>query len=1446
MPTYEITQESTGITIELEGDKPPGQEDITRAFSALGSATAPEVPQMQPPKTFLEKVKEVAPSFIRLGSPVVQLPTAKDISAVGRTLQAIAGREEKPPMLEGASMIEKEGPLALFSAGERGRERGAEIGRSITEAANRMLPSAIQVSPEVASRLGQIGGEIAADVLTPQSIATLGIGGAARQAARLPMSAGRAAVAFGEAVAPRTARTAQIADILRAGEAIGPMRVIEQGVPAAILPEVARGTVESIGSTMETLADPNASAADKVGTALQTGISTLFTLGLGAQARKIFNSKSTAGIQQVLDDALSKKRTVGAAIDDVEKVFREVKFGIRDLEQPSRIITPEKIDAGLEILRKEANQDQPFIFEPEKVGGGPREYVELGVRELKEEPGPSRALKTAEEMIAERVEPQLPEPMAEAAAAEPKPLRSIDDLLAEGMRRRAAQQLSERLESGEAVQEPAKVSRKSIERALGIGREPVGQQVAESLILREASDVALERAMGKYRTKAEEAAQGLEKLRAEVEPGAGANPIPQLLGTAWNGAINVAQGIIRSGGTVADAVAAALRFARENFKGRFNEEEFTRELTRTIETPSRVQPPEGMEARRFAERVAAAPGVPPVIREAVAASPEASYKRQSVPPVVEAASRMTDAQLDADIADAASNTRVASAMEKFNRQIAAGNMADAAATSLAMAKSGTTWGQLINQFKLLNASTKEGILSLVSQSLAERKRKPMTQKQASELGSAMDSFRKARDGVTAAERRLKEAADSNDPNRIKIASGLVDFADAIKNNADVSLNEKLARINPSTASDLFISLVQGSVMAPISIVRNVLGNAINIPIREAAEITASGIDAALFGGKNNSYEIKSRTVDRLNALSKSLPAAWKVMMKGSDAMPYEVGTDIGNPLNFTRAWRNLFDAMSGQYEGAPIARNLVEATIGVAPDILLRATQATDIPFRQMERARIISEIARQRGLTEAQAKVAIRNPELYRISDEAAARGAKGFTDNDLGAIEFEAARTVYQQDNLATQAVSGANRFIREKAGSAVYVPYRLISLFQKTPINVAAEALSFTPAGVLRNWSKLSPRERNIATGRLIVGSVVTGAFAYLYDKGVISANLDTPGETNKARELSKSGGVLPPGVLNVSGLRRLVRGGDPSFKPGDEVKDLSALGVMGALGIMVGSAKRIQERSRTGDPDFFALGKGAVLSGVNFIMEQQFLKGTSDFIKLLSQEGGNSLDRWVRSLAVTAASPLAPNTLGSIRRAERESIPAIGGEGFIKDAINEMNQRYAALGLQIPGTKDPNAMPTRRDLWGEAVRQTPKSENPWLYNLFDAWKSRDIEADPLNAEIYRTWRKTADNKAIPSLPNPKMTWGGVTYDRMTPEQYDRFSELVGKNRRILSEKIFMSPAFQNGNDERKITMLDAGYERGLKIGKYLFMRELQKKGQSLTPLTERRGFREPSPE
>ena len=312
-------------------------------------------------------------------------------------------------------------------------------------------------------------------------------------------------------------------------------------------------------------------------------------------------------------------------------------------------------------------------------------------------------------------------------------------------------------------------------------------------------------------------------------------------------------------------------------------------------------------------------------------------------------------------------------------------------------------------------------------------------------------------------------------------------------------------------------------------------------------------------------------------------------------------------------------------------------------------------------------------------------------------------------------------------------------------------------------------------------------------------------------------------------------MPPGTINTSGLYRYLKGEDPRFQPGDSVKDLAKFGTAGGLGMMVGTARRLQEKSRDNKMDWLAVGGNVVFSAANFVVRQGFLDGVSGFIKALSNEGGSALESLTKKFLSTATSPLHPGIMANFMRAQREFVPVTTGDSVIRSFANEMDQKYSSLPF-VDGKK----LPLKRDIWGEAVEQTPKGSNPWTYQFLNSWRSRAIDADPLNASIYQVWRKTADNRAIPSMPNPQITDGKVTFEELTPEQYDRYAQLVGFWRRKNAEVALGSRGYIQGSDDLKIHFLNQAYDRGIAIGKYRFLKELRKSGEILTPLAKRQGF------
>jgi len=1499
MPKYKVFQESTGVSLYLEGDEEPDLEDIKRAFAFAGQQKYPNAPVLEEPTSLYEKAKSVAPSLARLASPLgYGMPTSQDVGTAGRVLQQVTGGEPKQGMLEGASRIDKEGIMALLSASPEKRELGASLGAKAADIARIVTPGLRSIPQSVTRPAGEVAGQVAADLLSPMNLMTMGIAGAAKEATQIPRSVAAATEAFAESAAPSAVRAAQIADLTRASEAARATEQVGKAIPAVLAPEVTRGAAESTGVALQTIADPEATPEQKLKASFEAAIGTLFAAGLGAQVGKSFGLKSKGVTQaEVLNNLASRKQTVGEAIGQVSGL----------IDQMDRIVPVRDLKTQFRELITEMNPDEPFIYRPEPIGEGPRAQVEGGQLPVKEliEPVSPETLRTQDQILADRLrirDERIASEQQKALETESQktgtPLRTAEETQAQragerqalrersaairkvlGRREFTAEELmrgeptpevpAEPVRSGEIITPELTVERPTPREG---GMLPAKEVIeAEATPLRSVDDILAERlkarderlaAEGKFRQKAEGVAQKLEGLRTEVDVGLGANPFPQLMGAAWNGALSVAQAVIRAGGSVADGVAAGIRYARQNFKGKFDDAEFGSQLARLIERPSPVQVPTGMQPRRFAERVAAAPSVPPQIREAVAESPRASYERQNFEQLKQQVASASTADLLLDVADPKSNTKTASSQQLILRLIEEGNDAETTNQTLKLAEEGTRFGQLVSQFKLFKSATREGVILLAQKELAN-KGKTLSKEQANKLGNAFDQYRSALDAFNRAQLKAKEAASSGDNKAFTVAWGLSEMADALRLEADFNLSKQIGRINPASIADLYISMVQGSVLSTTSIIGNVLGNVINAPLRAVSNMIAKGIDEVLYGGKNNAYNIRARTISRMEEWVKSFPGMWNTMLKGADAKAYELGAVSGSPLNFNRAWREIVEDFSsgGEIRSIPkniqagekakvvaalgrAAKNIIEGTLGVIPDLLLRASQATDQPFKTGEQRAIVEEIGGQRGLSPNQIKLAVKNPKLFLISEKQKANGQRGFTAEDIGVIDFEVARSIFQQSNIGTKMASSANRFIRKDVplGEVAYPLYRNSFLFQKTPINVAAEYAQFTPLGLFRDWKTMNIREREIAASRLLVGIPIFMAYSYLYDKGLITPNLETPGETNKARELAKAGGVMPPGTINMSGLYRNLKGQDPSFRPNDKVKELYALGTHGGIGLMVGTARRLQERSRTNEDDFLAISKAIGLTGINFVMNQKNLKGATDFIKLLTEESEASFDRWLKNYLVTAGSPFYPNILGTLKRAQRENLPSIGGEGFIKDAINEINQRYSALGLALPGVKNPDAMPVRRDLWGNAVKQTPNGSNPWTYNFFNSWKSREIDADPLNASIYRLWRRTADNTAIPSLPNPVLTYEDKNFERMTPEQYDRYSQLVGFYRRVLAERVYMSGQYNQSGDEVRLRLLQSAYERGLSAGKQVFLSEMAKSGRSLTLRSPRQGFKE----
>src|SRR5690606_11437624 len=172
------------------------------------------------------------------------------------------------------------------------------------------------------------------------------------------------------------------------------------------------------------------------------------------------------------------------------------------------------------------------------------------------------------------------------------------------------------------------------------------------------------------------------------------------------------------------------------------------------------------------------------------------------------------------------------------------------------------------------------------------------------------------------------------------------------------------------------------------------------------------------------------------------------------------------------------------------------------------------------------------------------------------------------------------------------------------ATVAPYKL------TPWKITGEILSFNPIVALARtaWEakRGNIRAAEINAGKFVMGSILTGAAMWLYDKGLLAPSLDSRNEAQKARILS--GEVLPPNHINLSGLRRALSGGSPEFQAGDKTVDVfRAGGLAGSMMYLVANiARELEKRPDTTQADLAgSIIRQSTLEQAQFAMNQSYL-------------------------------------------------------------------------------------------------------------------------------------------------------------------------------------------------------------------------------------------------
>ena len=824
--------------------------------------------------------------------------------------------------------------------------------------------------------------------------------------------------------------------------------------------------------------------------------------------------------------------------------------------------------------------------------------------------------------------------------------------------------------------------------------------------------------------------------------------------------------------------------------------------------------------------------------------PDAYYEKQNLAGMGTAMAALDDAELNRRIAPARALTNIESSQndavvawaEKLRRLERAGKRDELRAEVLEISRSAGVIGQLLRQMALIPGQTPQGMVE-VTRTLVEDAGGTLSEAKEKRLLELTKRDIQERERLGRVERTFLDRPTAT-------AGKALDEQRTRADRANRAMLKKQQEVLPRYWGDMIRLLMQGNVLAPPSLMANMMGNLVNRPLEGVAQTIAATTEGLLHGMRM----VKTRTVGQPvfdtwawagGVVGTAMRETGSILATGMTPDSLLPGGEVHRGFQPMRALIRMFtEGRSVDQTGLAFinqkAKDLVEATLGVPAEVMFRALSVGDAPFCGGAYHQFLHEIGRLKGLERAQLRTWMKFPD-KRADALAKARAREAIYQGESGPV------------GAAMMNLANAGRNMGPLGNLANALLIRPILLFVKTPNQLAAQAHRFVnpvwsigemlvhmergrAANRKNNSAQAAEHQRAafMAWGRAGVGMMLWGAVGVLVRAGLLAG---AGGAGEKQRELAQL--TLKPFHVNISGLARLLRGKDPSWQPGDVQVDYRNMGVIGlAMNIAATGGERLRDEAaaageryapqRTSMQQMILASWPSVGSA---LLDMGMMKGSYSLLQALKERRWQG---WVVQWAETVSSVVFPNTLKAVARMKldwvpetrtiaREATDEAKWESAGREIVNRIESKTYVLQLlgEKMGGKTAMAMadmPVRTDLFGRPVPQTPVGRNPLVFHGVDVYKASKIPEDVYAGEIRRIWDATNDDDVIPSIPGPVMTDPRTGRQvRLTERQHARLKELVGWYSRQVLANAMSNRGWATADPRVKVALLKGFWSR-----------------------------------
>ena len=676
---------------------------------------------------------------------------------------------------------------------------------------------------------------------------------------------------------------------------------------------------------------------------------------------------------------------------------------------------------------------------------------------------------------------------------------------------------------------------------------------------------------------------------------------------------------------------------------------------------------------------------------------------------------------------------------------------------------GTQAGQTVQAYSILSRMTPEGMVAYAQaeldsawEALVEKKSKKWIENNASKFELTADEI----GTITETMQKAAELPDGRDKN---ILIGEI----------QALLQKKI----PSAMGDKFRAWQRISLlMNPKTNVRNILGNALMMPERIAADFVSAPIDRAL------SQKTGVRTTGIPNFSNYG---------KGFKKGAFETFDDFRRKINTQNMAGNRFEVGQGpafnpDYSSTKAGKAMTKALASL-DRVTSFVLEMGDRPFYEAYFVNSLNNQMRLNGVTNPTA-------EMIEIATQ-------------------EALENTYQDNNGYTRFVAGVRDFMngnlpgrpkkREFGFGSIVIP------FAKTPANLTKALVEFSPAGLVKSLTTdavkfnravqndtVTPQmQRKLVNniGKGVAGTLTMLLGAFLADQGLITG----------AGDEDKDAAAFQKNVLGVQPYSFVLNGKSYTYDWASPIGPQFAI------------AADIVNNIKNGKEEDFGLnmlgtGANAILNalqtGGNVLFEQSFLSGIKDFFHS---------DQIVQSVIEAAAGAPSQGVPTLLNQIGQLSDPTVRTTYEYGNVLGTAGNKVLA---RLPGANETLAPVV--DVYGREVQRYGGDNN--IFNvLFNPANVASENKLPAADEVWRLYQALGDKAVFPSVAPNYVEYRGEKYD-MTSHEKANYQKQMGQSTADIFGDMIEMDAYQELSDSEKAALAKLTNEYSSAITKTDFLK------------------------